>query len=89
MLRNFATDTRGSTLQSVGLTAGAIAFCCMWATVLLDRMTSPARFAIPTTVASSVRNTNNQMTVDYTPTGSLPGNSARPIILDPCTGTRK
>ena len=27
--------------------------------------------------------------IDYSATGSLPGNSSRPVILDPCTGRPK
>lgn len=33
--------------------------------------------------------TTQQVTVDYTPTGSIPANLAGPVILDPCTGIRK
>ncbi len=33
--------------------------------------------------------TNQQVTIDYTPTGSIPANLAGPVILDPCTGVRK
>lgn len=30
-----------------------------------------------------------QTTLDYQPTGSIPVSLAAPVILDPCTGTRK
>lgn len=33
--------------------------------------------------------TTRQVSVDYTPTGSIPANLAQPVILDPCTGIRK
>ena len=33
--------------------------------------------------------TLRQVTVDYTPTASIPTSLATPIILDPCTGMRK
>ena len=32
---------------------------------------------------------SRQVTVDYTPTGSIPANLSQPVILDPCTGMRK
>jgi Flp pilus assembly pilin Flp len=38
---------------------------------------------------NSAPQTNQQVTVDYTPTGSIPANLAGPVILDPCTGVRK
>jgi len=35
------------------------------------------------------RDSIRQVTIDYTPTGSLPANLAQPVVLDPCTGLRK
>ena len=35
------------------------------------------------------RESIRQVTIDYTPTGSIPSSLAQPIVLDPCTGTRK
>lgn len=35
------------------------------------------------------RESIRQVTVDYTPTGSIPSSLAQPIVLDPCTGMRK
>ncbi len=35
------------------------------------------------------RESLRQVTVDYTPTGSIPANLAQPMVLDPCTGMRK
>ncbi len=46
-------------------------------------MTSLPRPGDPT------RESLRQITVDYTPTGSIPANLAQPIVLDPCTGIRK
>ena len=34
-------------------------------------------------------NASRQVTVDYTPTASIPATLAQPVILDPCTGVRK
>jgi len=34
-------------------------------------------------------NQTRQVTLDYTPTGSIPDNLAQPVILDPCDGARK
>lgn len=39
--------------------------------------------------ADAGRESLRQVSVDYTPTGSIPANLAQPIHLDPCTGIRK
>ncbi len=39
--------------------------------------------------SDNARESIRQVTVDYTPTGSIPVSLAQPIILDPCTGIRK
>ena len=39
--------------------------------------------------SGEARESLRQVTLDYTPTGSIPANLAAPIVLDPCTGIGK
>ena len=90
--KKFALDQSGSTLSAISTMAGAITICCLSAAFLLDKVSSPpGRLPnMPTPRTESAANfTMNQVTVDYTPTASIPNTVTRPIILDPCTGARK
>jgi hypothetical protein len=45
--------------------------------------------ALPHAADGGARQLTQQVTVDFTPTSSIPSNLAQPIVLDPCTGARK
>jgi Flp pilus assembly pilin Flp len=97
----FVRDERGTTIHSISLMAGAIAIAALTGTHFLDKAVKDGafdsgnggRFAqntanIPRAGAVG-SGASRQVTLDYTPTGSIPNNLAQPIILDPCTGIRK
>jgi hypothetical protein len=90
--RKFAQDQSGSTLSSISMTAGAITICCLSAAFVLDKVTTPAMQLPKMPVPTAQRTAGlglNEVTVDYTPTASIPGNFTRGVTLDPCTGARK
>jgi hypothetical protein len=108
IFESFWRDRRGTAMQTLGLTAGAIAIASMAGAHLLDKAAHDGglpHIAIiePAAQARIARNFSNisgpaesgrpvstqQVTVDYTPTASIPANLSQPIILDPCTGARK
>lgn len=105
ILRKFLLNERGNSMQTVAVAAGAIAFASLAGTQFLDRsvqsgalqqmagLRGPADFSrtmstIPRPVETG-RESLRQVSVDYTPTGSIPTSLSQPIILDPCTGMRK
>ncbi len=103
-LREYWDDERGDAIKSISLMAFAVAMASMAGAALLDRATkdgglwnevsaaNAARFSRSTASLprpDGVRETNQQVTVDYTPVGAIPNNLAHPIILHPCTGARK
>jgi Flp pilus assembly pilin Flp len=45
--------------------------------------------SLPRSNEDGGRESLRQVTVDFTPVGSIPANLAQPIVLDPCTGIRK
>ena len=71
--KRFFLDQNGSMLNSISMTAFSITLCCLSAAFLLDKLTEAPI----------------QVTVDYTPTASVPTSFAQPIVLDPCTGARR
>ncbi len=103
-LRKFWTDERGDVVKSISLMAFAVALASIGGASFLDKasrdggvmttVSNQVADRYSRAVASLPRpgggnETNQQVTVDYTPIGSIPNNLSQPIILDPCTGVRK
>ena len=79
-------------LNSISMTAFSITLCCLSAAFLLDKLTE-APIHMPNVPkprpAATASLSMNQVTVDYTPTASVPTSFAQPIVLVPCTGARR
>jgi hypothetical protein len=102
--RGFWSDVRGDAVKSLAVMAFAVSIASVAGVNLMDKATREGGFlnaSSPEIAKRLGRNaealarpaeivqTNRQITVDYTPTGSIPANFAQAIVLDPCDGTRK
>ena len=94
-LRRFISDNRGNTTTRIALAAGAISFVSVLAATSIDKASRDGSLQ---RMASNVFGGKQQLAAirpkfpgpyDYTPTGSIPEQAARNVILDPCLGIPK
>ncbi len=99
-LGRFFADKRGSSIESISLMAGIVAFAAIAGAHFLDQASQDGSLAeLEPAIGAHFSNLtanlprpqspgaslNRQVTLDYTPVGSIPNTLAQPVTLNPCS----